>query len=60
MLLEISERLNNVDFMVPNFPVTARNLPDKSGKITAREMESKISKSPNKSQASVSPNSNYR
>ena len=33
---------------------------EQNGKTTAREMEKKIAKSPNRSQASISPTSGYK
>ena len=56
ILLGIAEILNKVskyDFQGSRFPVTARNMTDKNGKNTSRNMDP--SKSPNRSQTSVSP-----
>ena len=56
ILLGISEALsksNKYDHQTNRFPVTARHMTEKNGKITSRDMDK--SRSPNRSQTSVSP-----
>jgi hypothetical protein len=56
ILLGVSEALskyNKLEHQGNRFPVTARHMTEKNGKITSRDMDA--SRSPNRSQTSVSP-----
>ena len=61
ILLGISEALsknNKFDYQGARFPVTSRHMTEKNGKIPSRDLDK--SRSPNRSQTSVSPKPNIR